>query len=176
MAMTSMLVVAGCSDSGSNRFEVNQVDAQWNNGWLSLSFDQKLTLSSEARRALVHGVPLTIALELSLRDTSQQTLIAGKTARYEIRYLPLSDRYQLTSPDSTIKTYPRLRHALSQLSRPEVLFKTGALPGGNYELLVRTHLDQRKMPPPMRLPVLLSADWQHDSKWSSWPLLIEPGA
>ena len=37
-------------------------------------------------------------------------------------------------------------------------------------------LDKRKMPPPMRLPVMFSQKWDHESDWTSWPLEVEPGA
>ncbi|MCH8228575.1 MAG: DUF4390 domain-containing protein, partial [Proteobacteria bacterium] len=49
-------------------------------------------------------------------------------------------------------------------------FSTGDLAEGSYELLARTHLDHKKMPPPMRLPMLFSAQWQHDSDWTVWPV------
>jgi hypothetical protein len=87
----------------------------------------------------------------------------------------LSDHFQLAYSDETsVKTFPRLRHVLAELSTLNLSITTGVLPAGEYELLVRMRLDQGRMPPPMRLPVLLSSKWRHDSSWSSWPLMIEP--
>ena len=144
---------------------------------MNVSCEQRLALSNEAREALVHGVPLTIDLELSLRDTGSQIRVADQTDSYEIRYLPMSDHYQLTHKgDRSVKTFPRLRHVLSALSKLQVSVDTGVLPSGDYELLARIRLDQKTMPPPMRLPVMLSAKWRHDTSWSSWPLEVEPGA
>ena len=154
-----------------------QVDANWLNGRLDVTCDQRLALSDEARDALIHGVPLTIDLELSLRDTRSQIRVANQTYSYEIHYLPLSDHYQLTDrKNQWVRTFPRLRHVLATLSMLQVSLETGVLPSGDYELLARTRLDQKSMPPPMRLPVMLSASWQHDTSWSSWPLQVEPGA
>lgn len=176
--LASLFTLAGCSETAEeDRFAVKQVAVRWASGHLDVNSEQRLALSNEAREALIHGVPLTLSLELRLRSTSSQTRVARKTSRYEIRYMPMSDHYQLSySDETTAKTFPRLRHVLSELSSLNVSIKTGALPAGEYELLTRLYLDQTRMPPPMRLPVLLSSKWKHDSSWSSWPLEIETGA
>jgi hypothetical protein len=173
-----LLALAGCSGpAAENRFELTLVESTWTNGRLSVVSEQKLLLSAEARNALMHGVPLTLGLELVLRDTRSQTRVGQEKSSYEIRYLPLSDYYQLAFLETDkVKTFPRLRHVLAELSRLNVSVETGVVPAGDYELLARMSLDQDKMPPPMRLPVLLSAKWRHDSSWTSWPLQIDPGA
>ena len=172
------LTLSACSDPAADgRFELSRVEATWTNGWMNVTCEQQLALSNEARNALIHGVPLTVQLELLLRNSGSQTRVGNETYSYEIRYLPLSDYYQLALPGmDTVRTFPRLRHVLAELSNLNVSFETGVLPAGDYELLARTRLDQQRMPPPMRLPVLLSSKWRHDSSWSSWPLEIEPEA
>ena len=176
--LVALLALAGCSDPvAANRFELTRVESTWSNGRLRVTSEQKLVLSEEARDALIHGVPLTLELELVLRNSGDQTRIGQENNSYEIRYLPLSGYYQLTfSETDEIKTFPRLRHVMAELSRLNVSVETGVIPAGDYELLARMSLDQQKMPPPMRLPVLLSAKWQHDSSWTSWPLQIDPEA
>jgi len=172
------LALSACSDpAAEGRFELSRVEAKWTNGWMNVTCEQQLSLSNEARNALTHGVPLTVQLELLLRNSGSQTRVGNETYSYEIRYLPMSDHYQLSlSGADTVRTFPRLRHVLAELSNLNVSFETGVLPAGDYELLARTRLDQQRMPPPMRLPVLLSSKWRHDSSWSSWPLEIEPEA
>lgn len=170
------LNLAACSDpEADSRFVLQQVNAHWTNGRLNVISEQKLVLSDEARDALTHGVPLSLAWELRLRNVNSQTRVVEESRHYEIRYLPLSDHFQLAYSDETsVKTFPRLRHVLAELSTLNLSITTGVLPAGEYELLVRMRLDQGRMPPPMRLPVLLSSKWRHDSSWSSWPLMIEP--
>jgi hypothetical protein len=177
-SLLAATVLTACSDPSANeRFELTRIDADWSNGRVDVICEQKLAFSSEAREALIHGVPLTIDLELTLRDTASQIRVADQTNSYEIRYLPLSDHYQLThAASNSVKTFPRLRHVLADLSKLQISIETGVLPSGQYELLARARLDQESMPPPMRLPVLLSARWQHDSSWSSWPLEINSGS
>lgn len=173
-----LLALLSCSNPpSSERFELTRVNGNWSNGRLNVTCEQNLVLSKEAREALIHGVPLTIDLELTLRDTRSQVRVANQTSSYEIRYLPMSDHYQLTHQgDQSVKTFPRLRHVLAALSNLQVDLDTGVLPSGDYELLARTRLNQKSMPPPMRLPVMLSAKWHHDTSWSSWPLQVSPGA
>lgn len=181
MVLLLILISAGLSACGSKAeggsFEVSHVEARWANGRMNVSYEQNLKLSQEAQNALVHGVPLTLEFELILRDAETQTRVKKSKSRHEIRFLPLSEHYQLSEDEGQhVQTFPRLRHALAALGRSELTVETGALPGGEYELLVRSYLDKHDMPPPMRLPVLFSPRWNHESAWTSWPLEIRPGA
>jgi len=165
-------MMAGCTRQADDRhFELGPVDANWSDGQLRVTVHQELKLSSEAREALVHGVPLTLQLELLLRHPGNAKRVKRNTYSYEIRYLPLISHYQLTQPGAVeLRTYPRLRYLLAELSTIKLSFAKGELPPGNYELMARTYLDQKKMPPPMRLPMLFSAQWQHDTDWTKWPV------
>jgi hypothetical protein len=174
--LLGIVSLAGCgSQTAGNHFELNQVAANWSDGYLNATLHQTLTLSREAREALVHGVPLTLQTELIIRNTGDGTRQEMNIESYEIRYLPLSEHYQLTAAGADeVRTFRRLRHLLADLSIVSLSFTTGVLPAGDYELLVRTRLDQRKIPPPMRLPVLFSSEWRHDSDWSAWPIHVRP--
>ena len=179
LAVWAVLVSStACQPGNSGKlFELNRVDAGWENGRMTVDFEQRLQLSPEARKALVHGVPLTVEIEVILRDTSNQNRVGSDTRFYEIRYLPLSEFYQVSGLEgSAVRTFPRLRHALAELGTVELSFETGALPSGQYELLARSRLDKSRMPPPMRLPALFSGDWEHDSARTSWPVRIDTGS
>jgi hypothetical protein len=180
-ALAAVLALGLCSACGAPgedaRFEIRQVDAAWSSGRLQARIEQRVGLSEEARAALQHGVPLTVAVELILRDGQSRSRLHEFERRYEIRYLPLSQRYQLSGDDAApAQSYPRLRHALAELGRLELIFETGALPGGEYELLARSYLDQQRLPAPMRLPALFSPSWDHASGWTAWRLSVTPGA
>jgi hypothetical protein len=175
--LSGFVLIAGCMQGeGARHFETGQVETIWSGDQLNVTVHQKLKLSSEAKEALVHGVPLTLQLELLIRTTGAQTAINRNIYNYEIRYLPLISHYQLTRPHTAeIRTFPRLRHLLAELSTISQSFPQGELPEEKVELMVRTRLDHSKMPPPMRLPILFSAQWRHDSDWSSWPMGRENG-
>ncbi len=168
----TFVLIAGCGQQAGDRyFELARVDTNWSDGQLNVTVHQKLKLSNEAREALVHGVPLTLQLELVIRQTGSRTQLKKNVYSYEIRYLPLIEDYQLTqSGEDEIRTFPRLRHLLAELSTVEQSFSMADLPQGGYELMARTYLDPNKMPLPMRLPMIFSAQWRHDSNWTLWPV------
>lgn len=170
------LMLAACgTEVEPGLFEVHGVEAHWANGRLRGRCELGLKFSPEAREALGRGVALTVELELILRNTANQTRVGNETLRYEIRYLPLSEHYQVTGPAAgQAATFPRLRHALAELSHVDFSIQTGALPAGDYELLARSRLDRQSMPPPMRLPALFAPGWKHASGWSSWALAVDP--
>lgn len=173
----ALLALAGCGSAARDgEFSVTHIDAAWSNGQLSVRGEQQLQLTAEARRALLHGVPLTIRTRIILRDAARQARLLQEDQRYEVRYLPLSEHYRVTGPlPDQISTYPRLRHALARLARIDLSLRTGALPAGDYELLLRSDIDVEYLPPPMRLPVLFDPAWKHASAWSAWPLTVETG-
>ncbi|MDX1381861.1 MAG: DUF4390 domain-containing protein, partial [Xanthomonadales bacterium] len=118
-ALAGLLVLsAACGGSAEGgHFEVVRVEAHWTNGELRGRCEQRLALGPDAREALRHGVALTVELELILRNTGDQTRVGQDTARYEIRYLPLSEHYQVSGLEAGhVATFPRLRHALAELS------------------------------------------------------------
>jgi len=161
----------------AERFSIEDLAATWSNGRVDVRLEQRIELGEVARDALRHSVPLTVTLELVLRSVESRSRLLRFRRHYEIRYLPLSQRWQLRDgDDGPTRTFPRLRHALADLGRVQLSIETGALPAGEYELLARNYLDQERMPPPMRLPALFSAHWQHASGWTAWPLDVEPGA
>mgnify|MGYP002063051270 FL=1 len=172
--VAAVLLLGACSAENQNqRFEIRDLRADWASGRMDVHLQQRLELGPEAREALLHGVPLTLGVEVVLRDARTQTRLKKQRSLYEIRYLPLSEHYQLTRNETgESQTFPRLRHALAELGELRLSVETGVLPEGEYELLARSFLDKRRVPPPMRLPVLFSPRWNHESAWTKWPLDI----
>jgi hypothetical protein len=165
-------LLVGCAPgSGDFGFAIHRVDTRRDQDSLHVVVQQKLTLSDEARDALNHGVPLVFQTQVTVRDRISHEELQQDHRTFEIRYLPLSERYQLSSsPPLQVRTFPRLRHALGEIDTVEFTFDAlGAAPA-EMELRVRSLLDKSLIPPPMRLPVWFSAQWDHDSGWSVWPV------
>ena len=167
-------LLSGCGQpSGEHGFYLRSVDVRPGYQIVRARLQQDLKLSREATEAIEHGVPVTLTVELELRDARDLTLLADDQRHYVIRYLPLSEHFQLSGRlgDET-ENYPRLRHALAALSGLDLEFSTGPLAPGPYELRARITLDNRYLPAPMRLPALLSEGWRHRSEWTTWPFDI----
>jgi len=146
------------------------VDSRTTPGGIVVEVHQSIALSREAREALDHGVPLAIKTELVWLTAGSGDEVARESRSFEIRYLPLSNRYQLTSsPPMEVKTFPRLRHLVAEISAVDFTLNSENPPAGPSEIKVRSFIEKKNMPPPMRLPALFSSQWHHDSGWQVWP-------
>lgn len=168
------LALLGCAQKTDEfGFRILEAQANLNQAQISATLSQQLQLSEEAVTALQHGIELTLLIDLELRSTPEGTLLAAQKDSFRIQYLPLSQHFRLEqSGTSRAFTYPRLRHALSEISNPKVTLNSGKLEPGTYQMRARTRLDTSSLPTPMRLPAFFSADWQHASEWYSWPLNV----
>jgi len=169
-----LFLLSACTEAGDDYgFKVQNVEIKPGYQKISTRYSQELSLSRAAVDALENGVSLTIQIDLELRDSMNLTLLADESRLYEVRFMPLVQGYELSGPGlSDKKTFPRLRHVMSELSSLRFDFRTGPLAPGSYEFRTRTRLDNARLPAPMHLPALFSADWQHDSEWSTWPFEI----
>lgn len=173
VAAALLLLTACRQETGDHGFRIRRIDISRGYQVLDVRLAAELDLSQKAREALRNGVTLAIRLDLELQ--SEKNLIAVKRIDrlFQLRYLPLSERYQLTSPaPRMLKTYSRLRYAVADLDALSVKFPSGPLPAGEYELRARIKLDQGRLPAPMQLPAWFSAEWRHDSGWSVWPFKV----
>lgn len=168
------LVLGGCGEKPQDYgFAIDNVSVVRGYQSLSVRLKPDLVLSSEALSALQHGVTLIVRLDLELRNDNNMIVVRRETRRFQVRYLPLSERYQLKNPDDAkLVTYSRLRHVFAAIGDTEIKLATGPLPLGNYELRTRIQLDENLLPAPMQLPVMFSSQWRHDSEWSVWPFKV----
>ena len=171
----TVIFLAGCGqqDSVDYGFTINDVSVSHAYQSLNVQLQQDLELSQQAREALEHGVTLTIRLELELRSDDNTLRVQQDARRFQLRYLPLSERYQLMEEESgELQAFTRLRHLLAAINNINIKLITGPLPSGSYELRTRIYLDESRLPAPMQLPAWLSSQWQHDSEWSAWPFRV----
>jgi len=169
-----LLLVAACRQQAVGQgFRIDDVRVGRGHRVLDVHLSQQLDLSQKAREALQNGVTLTLKLELELHSEKNLIVIKRIDRNFQLRYLPLSERYQLTAmAPQTLKTFSRLRYAMAELDDLDVKFPSGPLPPGDYELRTRIRLDQSRLPAPMQLPAWFSAQWRHDSEWSVWPFKV----
>ena len=168
------LLLAACSEStGPHGFTISDAQVDQGRNGLQVRLKQQLLLSPEAVEALENGVPLNITLHTEVRANDTLALVADQIDNYEIRYLPLSQHYQLSSSNpESVRTFPRLRHVTNALSSLQVPLVDLPLTPGRYTLRSRTYLNHSGLPAPMQLPAALSGQWHHDSEWSQWQFRI----
>ena len=168
-----LLASCGQQDVLDYGFTIQKVSIDQAYQSLNIHVQQELQLSQPAREALEHGVTLIIMLELELHSDNNMMIVKKEERHFQLRYLPLSERYQLSEEGSDeLRTFSRLRHLLASIDDLNAQMTTGPLLPGNYELRTRIHLDESRLPTPMQLPAWFSPHWQHDSEWSVWPFEI----
>jgi hypothetical protein len=167
------LTACGEKDALDYGFTINNVAISPAYQSLNIDIQQELQLSEQARDALEHGVTLSLKLELHLQNDNNMIVRRTDSRHFQLRYLPLSERYQLSEEENgKLRAFSRLRHLLAAMGNLNIQLSTGPLPPGNYELRTRMSLDESRLPTPMQLPAWFSAQWQHDSEWSVWPFEI----
>ena len=176
-SLLSVLVffLAGCGEKSAvdYGFSIKNVSISRAYQSLNVHLQQDLQLSQQAREAMEHGVTLSILLELELHNDNNMMVVHRENRRFQLRYLPLSERYQLLEEETDeLQAFSRLRHLLAAIAKLNVQLSTGPLLPGSYELRTRISLDESRLPTPMQLPALFSSQWQHDSEWSVWPFEI----
>jgi hypothetical protein len=170
-----LLSLAGCDrqESLDYGFDISNVSVNSTYQALDVRMQQVLGLSEQAREALEHGITLTINLEMELRSDNNMIVVQRDVRRFQLRYLPLNESYQLLDEGSSQQqTFSRLRHLFAEMANLDMRLSTGPLPPGGYELRIRVYLDEGRLPAPMRLPTWYSKQWKHDSEWTVWPFEI----
>ena len=67
--VAAVLLLGACSAENQNqRFEIRDLRADWASGRMDVHLQQRLELGPEAREALLHGVPLTLGVEVVLAE------------------------------------------------------------------------------------------------------------
>jgi len=158
-------------------FAVRRASTELVDGVYYLDAAIDLDLSSDAREALLAGVPLTIRFEVEflrhLRlwwDAEAATL----RQRYQVEYHPLTQRYVVRNVNSDVQSsFLTLADALRTIGRVERLPLIDAAvldPNRQYDVRLRALLDQEELPGPLRLIAFWRRDWSIGSGWFEWRL------
>ena len=130
---------------------------------LDLALDCKL--SGPMQDALDHGIPIPLVVDV------RGAVAARAKARIELRYFPLSRRYQLAEngrdDERGFATRGYLLAALGslRLSLPDAFAR---LPS-DAPLRVSAALDPSELPGALRLPALFEPAWRLSAAETTWP-------
>ena len=158
-------------------FEVRSAATQIVDGVHALDARLQLVLSSEALAALESGVTLTIELQLQVirvRRFITDAVEAELAIRYELEYLPVSQRYivrNLNSGDQD--SFATLYSALNSLGRVQGLpvIDDAVLSAEQaYRVRLRAMLNTERYPAALRVLFFWRGQWQLQSEWFEWLL------
>jgi hypothetical protein len=133
-------------------------------------------LPSTADEALRSGVTLTIELQIEVERLRRFWLpdkgIASLLQRYAITYHALSDRYIVENLNSgeqaTYGTLGAAEAALGEVHDLPVIDVALIEPGVHHQISMRSVLDMKKLPVPLRLFAFMFDDWRVTSQWYRW--------
>lgn len=174
-ALLLVLVLAGCDAIRAQRpgaLEVRNARLAGGSGTATLELGLDCRLSGPAQDALEHGIPITLQVDLAAGRWPQARM---QTRRLELRYFPLSRRYQLREIGAngaggaearSFVTPAYLFAALGAL-RFELPADFSDLPPAT-PLRVSARLDPAALPGPLRLPALFEPAWRLASPEYAW--------
>jgi len=158
-------------------FEVRSASTQIVGGVHTLDARLQLVLSSEALAALESGVTLTIELQLQVireRRFYLDAVDAELAVRFELEYLPVSQRYNVRNLNSgDHDSFATLYSALNSLGRVQglPLIDDALLTDGrDYRVRLRAMLNTESYPATLRLLFFWRGEWQLQSEWFEWSL------
>lgn len=161
------LLLAGCGwleHQVPGRIEVRSAQLVSQDGSARLDLALDCELSGPMQDALDHGIALTLAIDVRAGDARTQP-------RIELRYFPLSRRYQLAEngreDERGFATRGYLLSALGSL-RLALPAEFAHLPAAT-PLRVSVALDPASLPGALRLPALFEPAWRLSSAETTWP-------
>jgi hypothetical protein len=165
------VLLAGCGviaqqAPGSLSVRSAAVVANGNGVRLDLGLDCKL--SGPMQDALDHGIPIT--LRIDVRAGSWVRTRAVATRRVELRYFPLSRRYQLRETDpNDVRSFSTPAYLIAALGslRLGLPDDFSSLPAAT-PLQVSARIDPAALPGALRLPALFEPAWRLAAKDYAW--------
>lgn len=172
LALLSVLVLAGCDAIRAQRpgsLAVRSARLSGNGVAAVLEVGLDCRLSGPMQDALDRGIPITLQIDFTAgRWPHAQT----QTRRVELRYFPLSRRYQLREPGGNEpRSYVASAYLLAALGalRFELPARFGTLPPAT-PLRVSARLDPSALPGALRLPALFEPAWRLGAAEYAWTL------
>lgn len=168
------------AESDPGAFEVRAANTELRDGVYFLNALISYRLSTEARDALHAGVPLGIRLDVEIFHPRRwwfDNENAFLRQAYQLEYHALSERYIVLNVNSGDQaSFGSLGAALDYLGRVDRLPLIDAAlidEGREYDVRVRSVLDEEQFPGPLRLLAFWRRDWSIASEWYRWPLQSE---
>ena len=134
--------------------------------------------SQVALEALENGVPLLVDLHVQVRRKGAwiwEADVVDFNHRRQVRYLPLSESYEVVGVDGEKRRFVSRSIALEALGEiiELPLVEVSKLnKGESYRVEIRSKLDIESLPVPLRPTAYMSSHWKLTSEWSEW--LITP--
>lgn len=176
-SLALLILLWFCVPAAMADFAVRQASARLQNGVFFVDADIDLEFSDEALEALENGVPLTVAVEVTMRHEDAwfwERAVAKRELSYELRFHPLAGLYTLLDLETGIEERFATRDtAVATLGEQHgipVVQQDRLETGSDYEMALRAYLDITSLPLPLQPLAYISPGWYLSTGWSRWRL------
>jgi len=172
-ALLCAVLVAGCGGAGDRQLRVRS--AQFVNGVLTAQLQWQP--NDAVLDALDHGIALEFLVRMRARGPARfgwHSTVARADRHIELRYFPLSRRYQMRDLDrGETRTYGARGLLVAALEDLHLDLPANWAGNGARSFALSIDLERDNLPGALRLPALLNRDWHLSSGDFAWPA---PGA
>ena len=134
-------------------------------------------LSDEVNEALQNGIPVTLRMDVEIFRKREylwaQTIIVVRQ-RFRLQYHALSEQYLVNNLNTGEQTFYKVLgdalYNLEHIVNFPVINAVMLDPKEEYYARVRTSVDIKELPVPLRFFAYFSSGWNLNSGWFSWSL------
>lgn len=169
-------LLSGCQAEPERHGHLRLIDPQpqWRDEVLGIRAGIDFEPGPRVVEALTHGVTVQIRVMTRVGPPWRRLAITDdpRSHRFEIRYLPLIQHYELVDLRSGERSsYLRLSMVRDALAEPRWIasrLQVSQPEGFGWRLQARVEIDRTRLPSPMRLPVWFDRNWGLGEPWRSW--------
>jgi hypothetical protein len=169
-ALLCAVLIAGCGSAG-DAAQLRVRNAQFANGVLTAQLQWQP--NDTVLDALDHGIALEFLVRMRARGPARfgwQSTLARADRHIELRYFPLSRRYQMRDLDrGETRTYGARGLLVAALEDLHLDLPANWAGNGARSYALSIDLERDNLPGALRLPALLNRDWHLSSGDFAWP-------
>jgi len=157
--------------------EIRSVESKLSAGLYLIDAEMDIELSEESRKALVHGIPLRLDIEIRIVEERKwlwNKTLFSKIIIYRLSYQPLTRYYIVTNISNGKRqqffAIDNMLEYLGAIRNQPLLEFERVPPDKRYTGLFRAKLNLQSLPTPLKPLAYLSSQWHLTSPWYEWKL------
>lgn len=160
-------------------FTVISTKPELDNGSYRLSAELGFELSTEVNEAIQNGIPVTLSIDIEVlrqREYLWAESVMLQRHHYRLQYHALSEQYLVknikTGEQTFYKVLEDALYNLEHIADLPVIDDSELDPRRDYIVRLRTGINIRDLPAPLRFFAYFSPGWNLSSGWFSSPLML----
>lgn len=160
-------------------FKIESAQGEFVNDIFTVNANIEYQFNDEVKKALDHGIPLQIDIELKLykeRNWLWDAKISSRIYSFRIEQHPLSNHYLVTDLHTYnqfhFQNFPAALDYIETVKKLPLVHREKLDPGKSYKAYIRTKLNLEELPAPLRPKAYFSPQWRLISQAYVWPIKL----